>query len=348
VPAARKQARGPGGQSARAGQAHQAGSFEGPLDRIRGALPELSGALRAAAGLVLANAWEVRGLSIHEFAARAGVSAHAVNRLSRRLGYTGYRDFLQSLAMELGQMVGAAYAIPEPLARQIPTGASADDPLTIVSRVFALEIAALHDTQRVLDGAALRRAVDAIASAESVLFVSTGAGLAISELGVYRLKVLGIRAANVADQASMVAEMHLLPRGGVVVGVTYHGQAAGVLEALALARQRELTTISITAVPGSPAAKAAEIQLVVSSEAEALGFGQFASRVTTATLLEALAAAVAWKRRESALPHANNIWLDTQRLNPPPMVRRAERLTRPATARARAARAEAPAGTQSR
>jgi DNA-binding MurR/RpiR family transcriptional regulator len=274
--------------------------------------------LQAAAGVVLANAWEVRGLSIHELAARAGVSAHAVNRLSRRLGYSGYRDFLQSLAMELGQTVGAAYGIPAPLARQmaVPTGAAADDPLTIVSRVFALEIAALHDTQRVLDGEAIRRAVDAIAGAPSVLFVSTGAGLAISELGVYRLKVLGFRAANVADQASMVAEMHLLPPGGVVVGVTYHGQAANVLEALGVAKQRGLTTIAITAVPGSPASKAADIQLVVSSEAEALGFGQFASRVTTATLLEAIAAAVAWKRRDTALPHANNIWLETQRLNP--------------------------------
>jgi DNA-binding MurR/RpiR family transcriptional regulator len=110
--------------------------------------------------------------------------------------------------------------------------------------------------------------------------------------------------------------MHLLPPGGVVVGVTYHGQAANVLEALGVAKQRGLTTIAITAVPGSPASKAADIQLVVSSEAEALGFGQFASRVTTATLLEAIAAAVAWKRRDTALPHANNIWLETQRLNP--------------------------------
>ena len=310
-----------------------AADFVGPLERIRGALPELSGALRAAAGLVLANAWEVRGLSIHTLAVRAGVSAHAVNRLSRRVGYAGYRDFLQALAMELGQMVGAAYAVPESLARQLPSGAAAEDPLTIVSRVFTLELAALHDTQRVLDGAAIGRAVDAIADSSGVLFVSTGAGVAISELAVYRLKVLGFRAANAADQATMVAEMHLLDPGGVVVGVTYHGQAANVLEALALARQRDLTTISITAVPGSPASDAADIQLAVSSGAEALGFGQFASRVTTATLLEALAAAVAWKRRASALPHANNIWLDTQRLNPT-RGRRQARSPRPPAAKA--------------
>jgi hypothetical protein len=54
---------------------------------------------------------------------------------------------------------------------------------------------------------------------------------------------------------------------------------------------------------------------VVSSGAEALGFGQFATRVTTTTLLEALTAAVAWQRRGVSLPHANEIWLETQHLN---------------------------------
>ena len=90
-----------------------------------------------------------------------------------------------------------------------------------------------------------------------------------------------------------------------------------MLDVLALARRRGLTTIAITAVPDSPATRAAYIHLVVSSGAEALGFGQFASRVTTTTLLEALAAAVAWKRRDVSLPHANDIWLETQRLAPP-------------------------------
>ena len=39
----------------------------------------------------------------------------------------------------------------------------------------------------------------------------------------------------------------------------------------------------------------------------ALGFGQFASRVAAATLLDALAAAVAWCRRDEAVAHATEL-----------------------------------------
>src|SRR5262245_51371586 len=77
------------------------GSTDAPLARIRRALPALSGALRACAEFVLANTWEVRGVSIYQLAARTGVSTNAVNRFTRRLGYSGYREFSQDLTLEL-------------------------------------------------------------------------------------------------------------------------------------------------------------------------------------------------------------------------------------------------------
>src|SRR5688572_8579650 len=77
------------------------GSADAPLARIRRALPALTGALRVCAEYVLANTWEVRGLSIYQLAARTGVSTNAVNRFTRRLGYSGYREFSQDLTLEL-------------------------------------------------------------------------------------------------------------------------------------------------------------------------------------------------------------------------------------------------------
>ena len=73
------------------------------------------------------------------------------------------------------------------------------------------------------------------------------------------------------------------------------------------ARRRGLTTICLTAVPGSPAAQRADIRLVAFGQQTALGFGQFASRVAAATLLDALAAAVAWCRRDEAVAHATEL-----------------------------------------
>src|SRR5688572_17844319 len=137
---------------------------EAPLGRIRRMLPELTGALRAGADYILANAWEVKGLSIHDVAARVGVSAHALNRLSRRLGYSGYREFSRGLMLELGKILGAAYAIPPPLVEGLNGRGNQSSTLgTLAARVFALELAALQDTVRALSAKSFERAVQALA-----------------------------------------------------------------------------------------------------------------------------------------------------------------------------------------
>ncbi|MBI3971608.1 MAG: MurR/RpiR family transcriptional regulator [Chloroflexi bacterium] len=284
----------------------------GPLARIRVALPGLAGTARACAQYVLDNAWEVRGLSIDEVAARSGVSKNAVNRFSRALSYRGYRDFSQALALELGQILGGAYALPQPLTRPaggVRDGGAADEDSAagVIARVFALEIEALHDTLRTLDAQAAERAVDAIVAAESVLFMGTGAAMPLSELAAYRLKVLGMRASWAGDPGTITPEIHLLRPGDVVCAISYHGSTRYVVEALQHARDRGLTTICITAVPGSPIAQAAGIRLVAFGQQAALGFGQFASRVASAALLDALAAAVAWRRRDQSVAHASEL-----------------------------------------
>jgi DNA-binding MurR/RpiR family transcriptional regulator len=276
----------------------------------------------------------VRRQAIAEVATRAGVSPNAVNRFSRALGYQGYRDFSQALALELGRVLGAAYALPasviEPLegaegaegaergegeaGAKGARGAGESGPGGpdgaighLVRRVFALEIEALQDTVLHLDLEATRRAVEALAGAGGVLFVGTGAAMALSELAAYRWKVLGLRAAWAGDPGTVLPEIHLLGPGDVLCAISYHGATRHVVDALDHARRRGLTTICLTAVPGSPAAQRADIRLVAFGQQTALGFGQFASRVAAATLLDALAAAVAWCRRDEAVAHATEL-----------------------------------------
>jgi DNA-binding MurR/RpiR family transcriptional regulator len=306
----------------------------------------LSGTARACAEYVLGNAWEVRRQAIAEVAVRAGVSQNAVNRFSHTLGYTGYRDFSQALALELGRILGAAYALPASVtsatsatADEVAAGAVAGAPAVgggdiarVVRRVFALEIEALQDTVRHLDAEAARRAVEALAGAGGVLFVGTGAAMALSELAAYRLKVLGLRASWAGDPGIILPEIHLLGPGDVLCAISYHGATRHVVEALDHARQRGLTTICLTAVPGSPAALRADIRLVAFGQQTALGFGQFASRVAAATLLDALAAAVAWRRGDEAVAHATELVAVMQGNNTV-----AERRRPPAGARSRRA-----------
>ena len=282
-------------------------------------LPSLTGTGRACADYVLANAWEVRSLPIADVAARAGVSPNAVNRFSRAIGYDGYRAFSQALTLELGKILGAAYALPASVTDLPGTGRTngagsglaglaglAGGSGVVLRRVFELEIEALRDTLATLDREA-ERAVEALAEAQQVLFIGTGAAAALGELAAYRLKVLGIRAAWAADPGAIAPEIHLLAAGDVVCAISYHGATRHILESIDHARDRGLTTIGITAVPGSPIARRVDIRLVAFGQQTALGFGQFASRVASLTLLDALAAAVAWRRGDVAVTHATEL-----------------------------------------
>ena len=103
----------------------------------------------------------------------------------------------------------------------------------------------------------------------------------------------------------MLPEIHLLGPGDVLCAISYHGATRHVVDALDHARRRGLTTICLTAVPGSPAVQRADIRLVAFGQQTALGFGQFASR-WRAMLLDALAAAVAW-RWAGAVAHATEL-----------------------------------------
>ena len=300
--------------------------------RIRAALPGLAGTARACGEYVLANPWAARGVSIAEMATRSGVSQNAVNRFSRTLGYSGYREFSQALVMELGRILGAAYALPDSIAAGKMPGAAngvsapgangAATVSSVVSRVLTQEIEALQDTVRSLDAGAVERAVQALVGAQTVLFVGTGTGMALCELAAYRLKFLGLRAAWAGDPGTVLPEIHLLGPGDVVCAVSHHGVTRHVVEALEHARERGVTTVCITAVPDSLAAHWADILLTAFGSHVGVGFGQFASRMTALAVLEALTAGVAWATRDRSVGHAEALMEAIQRRNTVPRRRR--------------------------
>lgn len=293
------------------GREHSSSPLDSPLAQIRAALPGLTGTARACGESILVNPWAARGIPIGQMAERAGVSENAVNRFSRTLGYRGYRDFSQALVMELGKILGAGYTIPDSAANgstpEYGPAASQTAVSRVVSGVLAQQLEALHDTARLLDATAVDQAVAAIVAAGTVLLVGTGTGLSIANLVAFRLKSLGLRAAWAGEPGNILAEMHLLGPGDVVCAISLNGVTYHIVDALDRARERGLTTICVTAVPHSPAAKRASIVLQATGPQVRMDPGQFASRMTAVALLEALVAGVAWVTRDTSASHMTSL-----------------------------------------
>src|SRR5262245_59809874 len=79
--------------------------------RIRGLMPQLSGASRRIGETVLADPAGLTTRSIAEVAARSGTSAASVTRFCRALGFSGYGEFRVGLAADLAHHAGAGWEV---------------------------------------------------------------------------------------------------------------------------------------------------------------------------------------------------------------------------------------------
>jgi DNA-binding MurR/RpiR family transcriptional regulator len=199
----------------------------------------------------------------------------------------------------------------------LPDAGQPDSAQGVVSCTLHLEVQALQEMLRHLDGEAVQRTVDALSAAGAVLFIGTGSALPACALGAYRLAVLGIRATHTGDPATMLAEVHLLHTEDIVFAISHHGAPQHVVFALGHARERGVRTVCLTAAAGSPAARAADVALLTLGQAGAGGPGQFASRVVSAALIEGLVAAVAWRKFGGMPSEVEDLLRAQRRLNVP-------------------------------
>lgn len=258
------------------------------LDQLRRVVPRLDGNRRRVGQYVFDHVWEVRGLTISELAQRVGVAENSVSRFCHALGFSGYRDFASALAVAIGRVIGAAYSLPESVARR----SAARDDWSVLHDIFAIELQCLHDTLAQLDRACWGAAVAAVSGASRVLCVGMASTAPLASMAAFRLNYIGIPAAWCSDPMEMLVQIGLLGRGDVVLGISYSGETARTVDAVRLARQRQATAIGLTTMAGSVLAKAADIPLIIFGPDVALGQGQFAARVAGLAIIDALVAAV--------------------------------------------------------
>jgi DNA-binding MurR/RpiR family transcriptional regulator len=228
---------------------------KGVLLAIKQILPSLPVQERKVADYVLSHPHETVGSSITSLACASGVGNTTVSRLCRRLGMNGYRQFKIELAQETGSPENLIYV-------EFVPGESLT---SMAHRIFAINIQALHDTQKVLDIGALGQAVTAILHARRVdIYAIGGAGIAARELH-FKCMQLGINANAFLDSQMQVMSAAALTREDVGIGISHSGMQRHVAEALALAGSGGATTVALTSFSATPVAEAADIVLHTAS-----------------------------------------------------------------------------------
>ncbi|MGH2460816.1 MAG: MurR/RpiR family transcriptional regulator [Chloroflexota bacterium] len=267
------------------------GASPGVLARLETIAPSLRESERKIAEYVLAHATELVYLSITELADRTDTSEATVIRFAQRLGYAGYSALKIALALDLHE---TAPPLPGELTPD-------DDVASIKRKVIEANVESLHDTARLLDDDALRRAVDAIGSARRIEVYGVGGSAPIAQDAYSILMQIGLPIVAVTDPHLQVMSAVQLRPGDVALAISVSGSTRDTIEALETAREAGATCVCLTRHLRSPITRVAHVTLLAAARPTVVGGHRLNARVAQLAVVDILATATALRRPTDSL-----------------------------------------------
>lgn len=253
--------------------------------RLQTQMSILRGAERRLAEMILVSPGDMKGLSIADLAMRARVSASTVNRLSRQLGYSGYRELKLALVEEMA---------PVQRDPKFHSEVRTDDPTAdLVAKVFGQNAHALRVARDALNLSAFDEVVRILSEARSVELVGVGSSLPVAMDLYYRLVRTGVPARCQVDAHMQAVSAALLGPGDAVFAVSYSGATRDTLDAVRVAKQAGATVVCLTCFNSTPLAACCDVSLVVPTKRVRWLHETIAARLIQYAVADALCVALA-------------------------------------------------------
>ncbi len=265
--------------------------LSGVLDRLRAVQPGLPPTAARIAGFILDHAGNVVHMSVTEVAERSAASEGSVVALCQQIGARGFQQLKLAIARDLVQPV---QFIHEDLTRD-------DDTATVLDKIFRSNLQALQDTLKVLDPAAMARAVAIIRDAERVEVYGIGSAAPIAEDAHYRLLRIGVSSKVVVDSHVQAISASLTGPRVATLTISHSGSTHETVAATRLAREAGARTIVITNYGKSPIQSHAEVVLSTMAKETRFRTEAMTSRIAQLSIVDALIAALALASYDRAI-----------------------------------------------
>lgn len=228
--------------------------------------------------------------SLKQIADDAGVSEAMVVKITKKLGFSGYRDFRTAVCQYNRQ----------PTAEMHQDLSVDDTSQEIVQKVFRTSINALEETLSILDMEAFDKAADLIHRAKHRDFYGVGGSAQIARDVSHKFLRIGVRASVFDDVHMMLMSAALLTEGDVAIGFSHSGNTTAIIEGLQIAKRNGAQTIAVTNYNSSALAQAADIVLCSTAQGSPLMGENAAARIAQLNILDAVFMAVAQRDYEAA------------------------------------------------
>jgi len=205
--------------------------------------------------------FEIAGLTSAELAERTGTSRSSIDRLAKRLDYSGLREMRRALLRESRSMhtpvSQAAAAAREPAI--VPSDGMAE----IAYKVFHnAAIRAMKFAEILSRSPELEALVARLEAAPNVQVFGAGASAVVARDMHQRLLRLGVRINAAEDHHQQIAFASLMQPGDLAVAVSYSGRTRPVLQAARIANERGAAVAAVLGVGASPLGELADIRIV--------------------------------------------------------------------------------------
>lgn len=247
---------------------------------------DMGPAERRVADWLLSHPGEVLPFAIRELACACDTSEATIVRFSRRLGFQGYQDLKLSLASEAERRIVS------------PSITEEDSCFDVFEKICNDAYLSLERTQKTLSADAMMRAADAIAHAGRVVLIGLGSSASVASDASDKLLRAGCNSASYGDTHMQTIAVSQLTSRDVLIGVSHSGSSKDIVDAMRLAKERGVTTVSITSKERSPITRQSDVVLLTDTEEtrhSSLGLSSHLSRLL---VLDALCYRVVYMNEE--------------------------------------------------
>jgi len=254
---------------------------EALLERLTGAMGEMSPQLRKAAAFVLDYPDEVGFSSVRELADAAGVKPNSLVRMARAIGFDGFEDFREPFRAEL--RARDSFTDRASWLQEVAAGGR-------LGSVYAeIAGATLENVEKMFAGVAaieLKAVAERIVAARRTYIVGVGANYPLAQGFAYLVRMALDSVEVVPCQGNVPLDaVAQSGKADVVIAMTFAPYRAEVVEATEVARSQGAAIVAITDSHGSPIAGGARHVFLTPSA----GPQFFPSTLAATALLETLA-----------------------------------------------------------
>lgn len=239
---------------------------------------------------IVRNPKKVVDMTVGELAKECCVSEASVSRFCKRIELKGFHHLKISLARELVDAKDDG---------EISGHISVDDMEGSLRGILSNKMEELRQTVAMIDREKLKKILDVINNADTVLMAAVGNTIPVAMDGAYKFNQIGIRAMSTPIWETELGYSYNLTDKDVVVAISNSGESTGVIQILEAAKSRGAVAISITNNDRSSVAELSTYHITTATREKLFLDGYCFSRVSATMVIEIIYLLLASMRKES-------------------------------------------------